>query len=299
MSLKLNSCTLVFIIWFLVEACQKQVNIDLPYEGNKLVVNCLFFQDSIFAARVTSSSEIKYILDYTIPNSSQVTLYEDGIYKENMEVKTINFKTYFVSKTLAKNGKTYTLKASAPGFEPIEGVDITPDAPVFSAYNYVSNKNGINSNSKINITIKDIPGANDYYLLRLYAADTNKSTIGTRYTISAYSQYYFQLDQVTNSSALSLFGDNFDNIAIFSDEIFNGKEITLQATVSDYSDKDYIAIELVHLTKDSYRYIKSVNDQSNIDGNPFAEPVTIYSNIKNGYGIVGGQSKVIQYAKKQ
>jgi hypothetical protein len=43
-------------------------------------------------------------------------------------------------------------------------------------------------------------------------------------------------------------------------------------------------VELLSINEDYFRYIKSVNSYDNALDNPFAEPVNVFSNIKNGYG---------------
>lgn len=37
-----------------------------------------------------------------------------------------------------------------------------------------------------------------------------------------------------------------------------------------------------------YNYKETLAPQSSINNNPFAEPVSVYSNIRNGYGIFAG-----------
>ncbi len=50
------------------------------------------------------------------------------------------------------------------------------------------------------------------------------------------------------------------------------------------SSKYYIALQ--HHSKASYLYNKSIVAYKDIDGDPFAQPVLIYSNVKNGLGIL-------------
>ncbi len=44
------------------------------------------------------------------------------------------------------------------------------------------------------------------------------------------------------------------------------------------------SVELLHITGDFFKYIKSANDYDISNANPFAEPINLYSNILNGYG---------------
>jgi hypothetical protein len=44
-------------------------------------------------------------------------------------------------------------------------------------------------------------------------------------------------------------------------------------------------VELLHINNDYFKYIKSLNSYENAVDNPFAEPVNLFSNAKNGYGL--------------
>ena len=44
-------------------------------------------------------------------------------------------------------------------------------------------------------------------------------------------------------------------------------------------------VELHSITADQYKYRKSLGAYRDAEDNPFAEPVLLYGNIKNGYGI--------------
>ena len=92
--------------------------------------------------------------------------------------------------------------------------------------------------------------------------------------------------------------DKWDNKAIFTDFLFNGDNkiiktaIKLPIVVNDVaynlSDLDYLEIRLNNLTKSKYLYKKSYDLYENASGNPFAQPIQVYSNITNGIGIFAG-----------
>ena len=44
-------------------------------------------------------------------------------------------------------------------------------------------------------------------------------------------------------------------------------------------------VKLLHINKDYYNYIRSLNTYENAADNPFAEPVNLYTNVNNGYGL--------------
>lgn len=87
---------------------------------------------------------------------------------------------------------------------------------------------------------------------------------------------------------------------ILSDEIFNGKEYEMklgafsdmrkyeyQQETSFYQSGHY-EIEFHKINRALYLYLISI-DNNQYPG-PFTEPTQVYSNIENGYGIVGTSS---------
>lgn len=47
---------------------------------------------------------------------------------------------------------------------------------------------------------------------------------------------------------------------------------------------------ITHITKDLYLYLTTIRNLEDNDGNPFAEPSTLYSNVQGGLGILGGMN---------
>jgi hypothetical protein len=80
----------------------------------------------------------------------------------------------------------------------------------------------------------------------------------------------------------------------FRDALFNGTSKELHLFISsEYllpvvgrnGDTLYPSVELYHVPEAYFRYLKSYQFASENNGNPFAEPTNVYSNVKNGYGI--------------
>ena len=92
-----------------------------------------------------------------------------------------------------------------------------------------------------------------------------------------------------------LFEDCIDRELVIADKHFNGavKELIifirsheLEAVQSPVNGRQYRAVvELNNITADQYKYRKSYRAYRDSDGNPFAEPVLVYTNIKHGYGL--------------
>ena len=84
---------------------------------------------------------------------------------------------------------------------------------------------------------------------------------------------------------------------LFSDELFDGKEYTLQVKEQLRSDTKYYTkrhIRLYSLSEPYYQYLLSLQNIKNegimggLTNVGLAEPVRIYSNVEGGTGIAGG-----------
>jgi len=285
---------------FFFPSCEKTVNIDLPYEGNKIVVNSFMMKDSLIYARLTNSSQLASRNNFPIPAGAKIDLYEDDVFKETMTRRNIYNSEYFISMSKAISGKKYTLKASATGLDNAEGSDTIPQKPSFTPVEFKQANTGNDEKAKLVININDPAGQKNYYRLRLYRADTNTQSTGPRFRVDKQYYHYFKVDNLTNNNDFDIFGD-FEYWQIyFTDDEFDGRNVSLTVNLNYFpSAIMYIAPELVHLSRDSYRYLQSRDNQFNNVDNPFTEAVVVYNNIKGGYGIVGGMADSITVVRKQ
>lgn len=280
-------------------SCEKDINIDLPYEGNKIVLNALMLRDSTIYVRLTSSSELNSGNNFPVPAGARVDLYENDIFKETLSRRIINGREFFASSFPSQLGKKYTCKASATGMDAAEGADVIPAKPSFYGEEFKEVTVNGSRTYRLKIRVIDPPGTGNYYRLRLYEADTNTSAQGPRVIINKNQFFSFTINNFSDGSTSDLFGDNFYRQLYFTDETFDGREISLTVDVSYYGGSTYIAPELVQLTRDAYRYLQSRETQRNNDGNPFSEAVVVYNNVKGGYGIVGGMADSLTAVRLQ
>jgi hypothetical protein len=69
-----------------------------------------------------------------------------------------------------------------------------------------------------------------------------------------------------------------------TDNIFNGKQ-TYYDTGPSFFQKDTLEVTLYHITDEYFNYLLTADQASQSNGNPFAVPATITSNVKGGTGI--------------
>lgn len=292
----------LFIVLILI-SCGKErsVNITIPYDGNKIVLNSILMSDSIVYARITKSASSQSVSDsLTELSGCKVDLYENAAFRETLTETLINNKKYYISKTKTLAPNTYSIKVSGINLKNAEGADQIPLKPSFLPFEFwkIANPPDSIKPYRMTLKLKDPASEKNYYRLRVFPATYNSST--KRYTINKNSEISFSLDNFKDDKGFfSLIDDNLAKIVYFTDDTFNGQEVTLTLSLrTTSSERIYVAPELVALTRQSYLYFDTQQKQENNNNNPFAEAVIVYTNINGGYGIVGGMADSLAVIKR-
>ncbi len=303
---------------FILISCELVLDIDRPDFEPSLVVNSIFSPDSTF---IVSVSEDSYILDNVINvpvEDATITLYENEIevgVMERLVNTTINGNLadnegvdfnfiglgnslYFL-ETFPKVGAYYRVEVEAPGYRPVIASEMipsqTPTLEVLGAEKVLDEWGA--ETLDISVLLSDNQGP-DYYeliLIMSYVQPTweeDSLSQGERIT-------YF----VQPSSEDLLFEDSDDRL-VFTDDLFEGREYEINFSIYlPYSemvhqgvdfDPDYqIQIEIRTTSETYYNYHRTVGLQSRVDGDPFSQPVQIFSNIENGFGIFAGYQSTL------
>lgn len=269
-----------FALIFLFTACERRADLQLPYEGDKIVLNTFIQADSPVYIRVTQSQPATIINDLNFKELSgaQVTLAENGQLFSTLSWKVINGRGYFVSALPARPGRRYTVTVSAAGLTQVSGSDTMPGQP--DIRDLFARKNG----NSIRFTLTDPVAEKNYYSLRVYSADTLNGVL------IAGQKLEFRLDPSLSNNFGDLMSDAYYRDMLISDERINGKALQLVLQTRSEVNVNHLVAEVWGLTEGGYKYLRSVNSQSeNADSsNVLGQPISVYSNIQNGYGIVAG-----------
>jgi hypothetical protein len=284
---------------FLLASCEKTINVKTPPHTSALVVNSAVMVGDTIRVGVGKSMGVtsyRTAADLNISNAT-VVLTEDGV-----PVQALTYDPYtraYNSSLVAKAGKTYGVKASATGFADAEATASAPSLVQIEGIKLLPMARAINQEQQDEIVISftDPAGVGDYYMITInpmYPQMGPDSSKGFEYS---YSECVYSPDP----SIESISNDEIDQSTchsssgiFFRDELFNGrrKELKLYvraglAQTFNVNGTDTLrpTIQLYHMTEAYFRYMKTSQFSMQNEGNPFAEPVSIYSNIKNGYGI--------------
>lgn len=265
----------VILIGF--SSCEKYIDFDEEIKQPKLVVNGIINPDSTFDIHISRSLSVIDGAELSVVENATVnildgngSLYESLVYDSN---------GHYLGTSMPQHNQTYSIEVTAPDFDPVSASTNIPDLIDLNTVDTmgVQDVNGFKE-LELTITFQDIPNEENYYMLEVYAADIINGQIFLNPMI-------LRSDDVT----LGLGQDGYSDQVFFSDELFDGTQKTLIIYVEDtrYYD-DYIEIRLTSITQDLERYYRTLNAYNDTYGNPFAQPVQVFSNVDGGFGIFAG-----------
>ena len=299
-----NLCLLVLM---LSTACTKEIEFKTEQVSSKLVLNCLLAADQPINVHLSQTAPL-FADSIPFIENAMVELYEND---SLVDVLVSMGKGMYTSSIFAREGYNYKIKASSPGFEEVTGEDYVPElVPIISA----TADYGLflyNSQSEISYgidfitSIHDPSGIDNYYEIVF----SNKRLKGGRYSVDIYNTY-------VNPDPLFSTEDYFGYIPnqfLFSDSYFSGlqKEIRMKMEVAHYTQErtttlwllpEGINIVLRYVSKNYYLFFKSwikhqynlqvsvSTDQAIYEGLT-GDPVPLFSNVTNGFGIVAAYTQ--------
>jgi Domain of unknown function (DUF4249) len=221
-------------------------------------------------------------------------------------------------------GKTYTLRVSAPGFESVEGSCVIPTkvvaekdiASIQTSVTGTAGRGGgpgggggaLITYPSIEVRFKDIVGEESFYSVGqfFYQKGTYLDAAGAKkLRVNWTTKYEYIADRgQENQTLIAQAFDlrSFNNFSSFGGGGNNGGGpnggggpqgggTTTTVTVTDRYNEIYVA----NTDKAYYLYNTAIDKIRKANGNPFAEPVLTYTNIKNGLGVMAGynQSRIV------
>jgi hypothetical protein len=279
-------------------SCEKDITVDAPQHEVKLVVNSITGMNMPFTAIVGKTAGI---LDLTTPESylvsnAVVLLYENNVVKDTLEFNPTTNRYHAKNKTIAKAGFSYRLTATAPGFNTAEAETTMPANIIIESISRRLNVRAdadSNMYDEVKIRFTDDAATSNYYMVKFTRPFNNRGDIH-------YEDMYCMrsldtdIDRRTDVDPI-LFEDCIDREFMMTDKRFKGpvKELIvfirnheLEPVSDTVVNRQYKAVaELKNITADQYNYRKSNGAYHDSEDNPFAEPVLVFTNIQNGYGL--------------
>ena len=296
------------------------VTVDLTSSHSTLYKSNFF--DPVKNATIIMSCENEEFSDFSYVSEPDTVLYYD-INTGQQLTKIYDAGSYQSKTATVSSNKTYRVTIDADGFESVSAeTRVPPSIPVetidtFTTVQTDQYTKTYTKNAKIHFTD---PGSDiNYYQLKMEVAAINvyiDPVMGTPTATPYYYSGYIDSDDPVFSTEDNndIFGGSYNRFSIFDDKLFNGKKYGLSFTIDatyepletdsgyyynyeEYSLKLY-RIKLISLSESMFNYLKTVTLQQTSEGDPFSDPVLVYTNIDNGTGIFGAftsSSRIISY----
>ena len=247
---------------------QNDINVPLPTYPSELVVECYLEPGKVPNLAVTTS--VPYLglvlpqvpadvtVTLTMPNGTQVPLAFSPNYKALTDSTGEKFHSHIGRDPLvARPGDVFTLDVRDTKGRHVTGTT-TMMAPIsIDSMEYKFNdKTGPDRKAYILTSFRDPATPDDCYRLQLHKGDPAKGAL--------------------------LKGPEVDNS--FQDRLLNGQAFVVGTSYRFYPG-DTVTATLYHTDAAYFRFRQSVRDARGANGNPFAQPSAIYSNVQGGIGI--------------
>lgn len=285
----------MFCLVPLLTACEKDVKFKGDESTPKMVVNsivnCVAGENSI------AISESDFLYDSKkagkVKNAT-VRLLHNGT-ELPMDLREEGDEMYYDFAAPLKSGDRLEISGESPVHGNVSGSDIVPypaEIKDLKTEWFTGDKDN-KSYLRTRITIADKPGEKNYYRIVIRDNTVFKTTNGEA------PDYWIQQEVLVDQEPLFskvgdlIVEDNPHKYRIFSDDLIDGKEYTLNVYVQmdrytsweDLVVEKQLKVEIHTLSENLFKYLHSLELAAGEHN--FSEPVKIYSNIVKGYGILG------------
>lgn len=296
--------SLIIILTIGLFACQKPLEIDYPEIEPKLVVNCTFTQDSLVKLKLMHTSQFDDTVLHFVDDAKCEIWQNETLFDELQNIEN----GYYIGTKYPEPDINYNLKIEHNIYENISAQSYCPEKseiiniykedfvyPVESDINMENRKYSV-----LNLNFIDNKQMGNYYFVSLkarqYYSIEDEQNKWTDINLKSYSEF------VKNEEILEFEPEYL----IFNNSLFENAETKIevlyllnwwgsmgdgQTVVYSYGSHQ-INYKFGNISKEYYLYLKSLlKHKFNQNSEIFyyqGDPVQMYTNIENGYGIFAG-----------
>jgi hypothetical protein len=285
-----------------LNSCIKVIDLQPPKYEVKNILNCLLNPDSTLTVSLTKSVPINSIVSPPSVTDAKILCYEDGVLLgqllfQHKGVYTLNYKP--------QPNHTYRIEAFLPDGSVLSGQDHVPASPTFFATLSGPNIQNVNDNPDITLNVADIDTAKVRLWFSAYLRIFGQGQTVAENQVQAIESISSFLDTFNSSSSGSSIKRSWFFYVRIKPNLIDNKLKIIFNTFNSVNEVDRVGelffLQFIIGSHSFDKYLKSYitaynNRLTTNDGglnNPFAEPSSIYSNVKNGLGIVVGYNPKI------
>ncbi|MDF1574900.1 MAG: DUF4249 domain-containing protein [Bacteroidales bacterium] len=306
------------ILFLLATSCESVLFIELEESDKLIVLNGTLSKDSTVVVQVSRTRHILDNADLEPLENASVNLFRGG---ERIMQMDYSGNAYFLASGFRPAiGEELSIEVEQAGYPTVSarceipetvGIQSVDTSTVVQEYGdmYYSYTEEM---FQMDVTLRDPPGVDNYYLLNLLVdksytswRDTTVQYVDSLYHNSEW-QYYvadstytlteifrYAEDPMVSSPDLVVEANTPEGI-LFSDQLIDGKEYSLRVSTMGYAlgsaDSAVVDIRLHSISESYYKYLKTRQKHYETKEDPFAVPVIVYTNVEGGAGFLGGYS---------
>lgn len=251
------------LFWWGCGSFEKEVDLKIPPHERKLVVECYLEPGKPYRLVLTESVGFFDGPDTPFVNQALVVITHNGVADTLPNAFSLDFtdaKVYnYTSSRIvpADYGSDFTLYVRDEQGREARATTRLMQPVAISSFTYEFNADSL---AKITVQWPDQVGQKNYYFFTFH-----RDSLVTQEDNDYGLIFDFTLD----------------------DRIGDGEDFTISSF--NFLEKDDLGIATVYpISEEYWRYLETTNASIDANGNPFANPVSIYSTIEGGYGVFTG-----------
>lgn len=289
---------LTFFLLLAFYSCEQELAIDQCIKENRLVLNCIITSDSTMQFYLGKTSSPYIFSDFEQDVDNAAVSFSNST-NDQILIRKNDYEPGYSFPEKLQNNSLYTIKIDYPGFTGI------------SAQSYLPSK----------IEIRDYEG-------EIEKNDKNETILTNKFTINTSQSEFLAVRQIIYERIVNIFGDtiSFTDTAWISpagyslNSILPGNAINNilftelnQNTVAEIGFESYDGFiksenliegisefEFISCSEQYYNYLRSyiLYTWNKKDANSSVlYPLSVFSNVENGFGIFGGYDKTVYRVK--
>ncbi|MFA5815666.1 MAG: DUF4249 domain-containing protein [Bacteroidales bacterium] len=276
---------------FGLASCEKIIDISIPDKERKIVVNGLISPDKPVRINLSRSLSVLEPDSLILIKGADVNLFSGSNLIGKLLEDTGGF--YYLPDFKPQVGETYRLTAAYDDLKPVEATAIIPPpVPFISVDTATLTGEWGQQELRVSVKFNDPAGVKNIYGFGVdvtYKEFDYGTMTWTGKKLSHPAYLSGNLDRFLKDES-----HNFGGKLYFEDFLFDGLMKTVEFGLSDYSffesDTIWLDVKMEQIDPSYYLYALSNEAYQQAHGNPFSEPVQVYTNVNGGFGIFSGSS---------
>lgn len=288
---------------FLSATCERTVDLGLENPDPRLAIVGTFSESGPLVVEVTKTRSVLADASTEYPLNAVIRLFDDNRFLEQLELSPTEEGAtpfYHTKQFEPQAGREYRLEVQVPGF-PTAGATSTAPPKValeqMEAFQVQAVENPENNAVAYQYTLKAAftdPSSsrqkNYYHLLFFLQMEKTSGILGDT-SVQEFRSIVLSSSINTNYQVA-----HYEGGLLMEDSPFEGQYKSLDVPVTLELPKELgiprgVVAALRSVPEEYYRFFSAVNRQRVNPDLPFAEPVILFTNVRNGVGVFSGYSQ--------